>query len=69
MDHTPPHIHVSYSGHKASVTISTITWKGKMPPRAERLVEEWIRLHQEELLGEWYLAKAGKELHTIDPLP
>jgi hypothetical protein len=35
---------------------------------AVKLVREWIDLHVAELLEDWDLAQAGKEIKKIDPL-
>jgi hypothetical protein len=36
--------------------------------RQLRLVLAWAELHQEELLENWRLARAGETLQEIDPL-
>jgi Domain of unknown function (DUF4160) len=36
--------------------------------RQLRLVLAWAELHQDELLENWQLARAGETLHEIDPL-
>ena len=33
-----------------------------------KLVREWIDLHVADLLEDWELAQAGKEIKKIDPL-
>ena len=35
---------------------------------ATRLVREWIDLHFKELVEDWELARAGKEIKKIAPL-
>jgi len=36
--------------------------------RQLRFVLAWAELHQEELLENWRLARAGETLHQIEPL-
>lgn len=69
-DHNPPHIHVEYQGGKALVDFQGNILKGDLQSRtAVKLVREWIDLRHGELLEDWKLAKEGKEIRTIDPLP
>jgi hypothetical protein len=69
-DHNPPHIHVEYQGRKALVDLRGNILKGDLQSRtALKLVREWIDLRYSELLEDWQLAKQGKEIKTIDPLP
>ncbi|MBF0434206.1 MAG: DUF4160 domain-containing protein [Magnetococcales bacterium] len=37
---------------------------GRLPARVRGLVEEWMELHQEELLSMW----VSKEFHKVAPL-
>ncbi len=39
-----------------------------MSNRARKMVQEWRKLHQEELLVDWKLVEERKELMRIDPL-
>ena len=68
-DHAPPHFHACYGSSEARIEIAT----GRMlscslPPRARRLVLEWLELHRAELAVNWQLAAARKALKRIDPL-
>ncbi|MBI3015082.1 MAG: DUF4160 domain-containing protein [Candidatus Tectomicrobia bacterium] len=68
-DHNPPHIHVEYQGSKALLDFRGNILKGDLQSRtALKLVREWIDLRQEELLGDWELARQGREMKRIDPL-
>jgi hypothetical protein len=67
-DHPPPHFHAVYGEHQITVEIETGAVTGDFPRRALRLVEEWRKLHQEELLENWNLLQAGFPGHKIDPL-
>jgi hypothetical protein len=42
-DHAPPHFHARYSGDEATIVIATgEILDGSLPPRALRLVREWL---------------------------
>ncbi len=68
-EHPPPHFHVYYNEHKASVDIRTceIT-DGRLPSGQTKLALAWAELHQEELLADWDLVMNGKEPFKIQPL-
>ena len=64
-EHNPPHIHVVYGEHNASFNIDTAEMiVGDLPNRARKLVSEWIKLHQAELLEMW----ENQELKELPPL-
>jgi hypothetical protein len=68
-DHAPPHFHVIYAEHEASVRLADLTiLEGKLPSRASRLVREWAGLHTQELGANWEKARAGLALDTIPGL-
>ena len=53
-DHSPPHIHARYGEFEACFGIADGEMiEGKFPPRARRLVREWIGLHIAELAANW----------------
>jgi hypothetical protein len=69
-DHPPPHFHARYGEYEAKIDIGTgEPQAGEVPVRALRLIREWAELHRAELLADWELAQARKELAKIDPLP
>ena len=39
-----------------------------MPQRALKMIFEWLEIHREELIADWYLAQKGDELFKIEPL-
>ena len=44
-DHAPPHFHVEYAEHKATIDICLLTLTtGKLPRRAQMLVLDWAGL-------------------------
>jgi hypothetical protein len=42
---------------------------GELERRALDLVTQWARLHREELLANWELARDGEPILSITPLP
>jgi hypothetical protein len=68
-EHNPPHVHVEYQGNKAVLDFRGNILKGDLGSKtALRLVREWIDLHEEGLLENWELARAGTEIKQIAPL-
>jgi len=53
-EHQPPHFHVYYAEHKATVDIGTCEMlKGDLPKKKQRkLVLAWAELHQKRANGE-----------------
>jgi len=69
-DHKPPHFHVTYGSLSAKFNIEDLIWmEGNLPPRATAMVEEWARLHQNELRQAFLNATELKQPQKIDPLP
>jgi len=68
-DHSPPHFHVEYGEFKALVDIQTLEIKcGELPIRAQCLVLDWAKLHQQELIDDWNLCLAKQQPKPIEPL-
>ena len=68
-DHPPPHFHVHYGEHDASIDIDTLmVRRGYLPRRVIALVLEWAAMHREELRVNWSLAEAHWPLRKIEPL-
>jgi hypothetical protein len=67
--HARPDLHARYSGQAASIDFAGEVIAGELPRRALALASEWARLHTEELLANWELAREDKPLESIDPLP
>lgn len=67
--HHLPHIHVRYSGDKASIAIEDgRLLAGDFPPKQLKMVHAWIEIHKDELFADWELAVAGEEPFRIAPL-
>jgi hypothetical protein len=68
-EHNPPHFHVEYNEHKASIDIKTLgVMEGKLPSKVLGLVVEWAEEHQNELMENWNSIKESGEWHKIEPL-
>lgn len=68
-DQGPAHFHAIYGEAEALVEIETgRIRRGALPSSAQRLVLDWLRLHQVELLDDWRRAQAGLPLNPIPPL-
>ena len=68
---TTPHliIHAKYGGDEAVIDMNTgETLKGILSKRVLSLVEEWRRLHKDELMQDWELARQRKPLRYMSPL-
>ena len=67
-DHAPPHFHAVYGEYEISLEIESGVVEGRFPRRALSAVLEWLKLHREELLEDWNLAREEKPLKRIAPL-
>jgi len=64
-EHDPPHFHVGYNEHRASMEIKTLNlMAGTLPAKVRGLVEEWAEQHQQELLEMWQ----SQDFHKLKPL-
>ncbi len=68
-EHPPPHFHVYYAEHKATVDIRTCEiLQGDLPKKQSKLVLAWAELHQEELMAVWDSVMNSEEPFKIQPL-
>jgi hypothetical protein len=68
-DHYPPHFHARYNENEAIITISNSkVLKGKLPPRALKMVKEWAKLYREALLKNWHQIQNGESWEKLPPL-
>jgi hypothetical protein len=68
-DHGPPHFHARHAEGSAKVRVDMVeVIDSNLPRRQLRLVLAWAELHQDELLENWRLARAGETLREIEPL-
>jgi hypothetical protein len=68
-DHPPPHIHVYYAEHQASISIETLEiLTGQLPRRVKVLVLEWTMQHRDDLRAAWAAAQRREPPGQIGPL-
>ena len=67
-EHGPPHFHAKYGDDEVVVEIKSGKINGTMSKRALALIEEWRKLHREELLKNWEFVEQKKALFPIKPL-
>ncbi len=68
-DHNPPHIHVAYSEFKAQIEIASgRILAGRLPPRSHKLVKEWLKLRQNEVMKAWDVAEQYGTPKRVKPL-
>ncbi|MGA2441387.1 MAG: DUF4160 domain-containing protein [Tepidisphaeraceae bacterium] len=68
-DHAPPHFHVYYGEHAATIDIETLRMRhGHLPRRVAALALEWAAEHREELMANWNLAENHRPLNPVSPL-
>ncbi|OQY58675.1 MAG: hypothetical protein B6245_10685 [Desulfobacteraceae bacterium 4572_88] len=64
-DHPPPHFHAVYGEHNALFSIEPLEMiEGDLPGRAEKMVLEWGKMYQSELLEMWN----SQEFRKLPPL-
>jgi hypothetical protein len=64
-----PHFHARHDDGSAKVRIDTLeVIESTLARRQLRFVLAWAELHQQELLENWRLARAGERLREIEPL-
>jgi hypothetical protein len=67
--HHEPHLHAYYQDDVAIYTLDPVALiAGYLPTRQRRLVEEWVALHQTELLMPWEQLQTGHKPSPIEPL-
>ena len=67
-EHEPPHFHAKYGDDEIVVEIETGKITGKMSKRAISLIQDWRKIHINELMNDWELSKMRKQLNKIEPL-
>ncbi len=68
-DHAPPHFHARYGGHEAKIAIASgEVIRGRLSPRAARLVRQWTRRYKTELERNWTYGRRFGHLERIPPL-
>ena len=64
-EHEPAHLHVRYNEYRGTFDLNTLNIRdGSVPAKVRGLVEEWVELHQAELIEMWQT----KDFHKLEPL-
>lgn len=67
-DHNPPHIHFTYGTYECSISVLDRIVNGQAPAKVIAKVNQWLDLHEEEILSLWEKAQKGEKLNKIEPL-
>jgi hypothetical protein len=67
-EHSPPHFHARHQNEEVTVEIDSGRVTGHMGARELSYVQEWRRIHHDELLANWKRAEQKMPLASIDPL-
>ena len=62
------HIHFTYGDYECSISVIDRVVDGKAPSKVITKVNEWLDLHEAEILTMWEKAQKGEKLGTIEPL-
>jgi hypothetical protein len=66
-EHSPPHLHAFYQGFEALIGIEAgDVIGGRLPPRALRIVREWVALRRNELMANW---QRGQQRIPFERIP
>jgi hypothetical protein len=70
-DHLPPHFHAFDGDDEVLIQWAPVpqVYKGSLSRAALKRVFDWATLHTAELDADWNLARSGKALAQIPPLP
>jgi Domain of unknown function (DUF4160) len=65
-EHPPPHFHAYYQRYRALISIETgDIIHGSLPPGTHRVVRDWCRRHNAELMENWKRARERLPLERI----
>jgi hypothetical protein len=64
-----PHFHAIQAEQEASISVDGVLLAGQLDRRTLNLVLEWARLHRDELVANWELARDSQPINPITPLP
>ncbi len=65
-EHPPAHVHAYYQGFEALFAIEDgLVIGGQFPPRAARIVTEWIERRRPELRANWERARLFQPLSAV----
>lgn len=67
-DHNPPHIHFSYQDYDCTISVFDRIVDGQAPAKVIAKVNEWMDLHEAEILTQWEKAQKGEKIEPIEPI-
>ena len=67
-DLNPPHIHFVYGGYECSISVLDRIVDGQAPAKVIAKVNEWLDLHEAEILSLWEKAQRGEKIGRVEPL-
>jgi hypothetical protein len=67
-DHDPPHIHVRFGDHEATVRIRDGAVRGHLPAMVRARILEWCASHRDALQENWQRARIHAVLKRIRSL-
>lgn len=67
-DHNPPHIHFTYGSQNCTISVIDRVVSGTAPVKVINKVNQWLDLHEDEILSLWEKAQRGEKLGRIEPL-
>jgi hypothetical protein len=70
-DHDPPHFHVRHAEFKAKFAmtdLAVLSSQGNLTGRSVALIRSWARMHQIELLENWFRCLRGEPIRKIEGL-
>ena len=68
MGHNPPHRQVVYGDYECSISIMERIVDGKIPANVVSKVNQWMDIHQDEIMKLWEKASKGEKIEKIEPL-
>jgi hypothetical protein len=67
-DHSPPHFNAKYQDHEITMEIKSGKINGNLSKKAIELINDWRKIHINDLLDDWKLAEKKDLLKYIKPL-
>ncbi len=66
--HNKPHIHAIYGDCEIVISLDGLILEGGFPNKQLKILEGWMAIHEDELIKNWELLKAGKRYFKIKPI-
>ena len=67
-EHNPPHVHFTYGDYECSMSVLDRVVDGQAPAKVIAKVNEWMDLHEKEILTLWERVQRGESVGKIEPL-